>query len=383
MTATTDLAAIHSLAEFESLARERMEPAAFDYVAGGSWDELTLADNEAAWRRWRLRPRVLVDVDRIETATTVLGERISMPVAIAPMAAQALAHPDAEIGAARAAAAAGVPYCLSTVSSCSIEEVAQGAPDAIRWFQLYEHTDRTFTRRLCERAAEQGYRAILLTVDLPVVGYRERDRRHGFALDVHLGNFPGGHPGHGTAAESGYEALGHQQHLALTWTDVATVREWGGLPVVLKGIMTAEDARLAVEHGADAVIVSNHGARQLDRVLATADVLEEVVDAVGRRLPVWVDGGIRRGLDVLAALALGADAVLIGRPMYWALAAGGEAGVARALAILREELELGMALLGARTLDAITRDHLARDLRPLSAPSGRTSSSVLRELRER
>jgi isopentenyl diphosphate isomerase/L-lactate dehydrogenase-like FMN-dependent dehydrogenase len=383
MTATTDLAAIHSLAEFEGLARERMEPAAYDYVAGGSWDELTLADNEAAWRRWRLRPRVLVDVERVDAAREAFGRRLSMPVAIAPMAAQALAHPDAEVAMARAAASAGIPFCLSTVSSCSIEEVARGAPDAIRWFQLYEHTDRTFTRRLCERAAEHGYDAVLLTVDLPVVGYRERDRRHGFELDVHLGNFPGGHPGHGGEAETGYEALGHQRHLALGWADVATVRGWSGLPVVLKGIMTAEDARLAVEHGADAIVVSNHGARQLDRVLATADVLEEVVDAVGARLPVWVDGGIRRGLDVLVALALGADGVLIGRPMYWALAAGGEAGVARALAILREESELGMALLGARTLDGITRDHLARERRPMPAPSGRTSSSVLRELRER
>jgi isopentenyl diphosphate isomerase/L-lactate dehydrogenase-like FMN-dependent dehydrogenase len=276
------------------------------------------------------------------------------------MAAHGLAHPDAEIATARAAAAAGVPFTLSTVSTRSIEEVAAAIPDGVRWFQLYEHRDRAFTADLCRRAADAGYRALVLTVDLPVLGYRERDRRDGFALDVHLGNFPGGHPGHDDApgGETGYEALGHQQHLGLTWADVATVREWSGLPIVLKGIMTAEDARLAVEHGADAIVVSNHGARQLDRVPATADVLEEVVDEVGGRLPVWVDGGIRRGLDILAALALGADAVLVGRPVLWGLAAGGEAGVARVMAILREELELAMALLGTPTIASITRQHL-------------------------
>jgi isopentenyl diphosphate isomerase/L-lactate dehydrogenase-like FMN-dependent dehydrogenase len=349
------LDSIVSLAEFEPLARERMEPAAWDYVAGGSWDEVTLAANDDAWHRRRFRPRVMVDVSRVDAGSTMLGRRVSMPLAIAP--AHALAHPDAEIATARAAAAAEMPFTLSTVSSRSIEEVAEAVPDGERWFQLYEHRDREFTRELCRRAAAAGYRAIVLTVDLPIVGYRQRDRRNGFALDVPLGNFPGGHPGH-DAGETGYEALGHQQHVGLTWTDIDAVRAWCGLPVVLKGIMTAEDARLAVAHGADAIVVSNHGARQLDRVPATADILEEVVDAVEGRLPVWVDGGIRRGLDILAALALGADAVLIGRPILWALAVGGETGVARALAILREELELGMALLGTPTVADISRDHL-------------------------
>jgi isopentenyl diphosphate isomerase/L-lactate dehydrogenase-like FMN-dependent dehydrogenase len=357
-----DLDAVVSLAELEPLARARMRPSAWDYVAGGSWDELSLAENDAAWRHRRFRPRVLVDVSRIDPAAILLGSQASMPLAIAPMAAHGLAHPDAEIATARAAAAAGVPFTLSTVSTRSIEEVAEAVPDGVRWFQLYEHRERAFTADLCRRAVDAGYRALVLTVDLPVVGYRERDRRNRFELDVHLGNFPGGHPGRSGDApggETGYEALGHQQHLGLTWGDVAVVREWSGLPIVLKGIMTAEDARLAVEHGVDAIVVSNHGARQLDRVPATADVLEEIVDEVGGRLPVWVDGGIRRGLDILVALALGADAVLVGRPVLWGLAAGGEVGVERVLAILREELELGMALLGTPSIASITRRHLA------------------------
>jgi len=353
-----DLDGIVSVAEFEPLARERMEAAAFAYVAGGAWDESSLRENVEAWERRRFRPRVLVDVSTVDLSTTILGRHASMPLAIAPMAAHGLAHPDAELATAQAAAAAGVPFTLSTVSSRSIEEVAEAVPDGERWFQLYKHRDREFTQELCQRAASAGYRALLLTVDLPVIGYRERDRRNGFELDVPLGNFPGGHPGRDDA-ETGYEALGHQQHLGLTWADIATVREWCGLPIVLKGIMTAEDARLAVAHGVEAIVVSNHGARQLDRVQATADVLEEIVDAVEGRLPIWVDGGIRRGLDVLAALALGADAVLVGRPILWALAAGAEAGVARALAILGEELELGMALLGTPSISDVSRDHLA------------------------
>jgi isopentenyl diphosphate isomerase/L-lactate dehydrogenase-like FMN-dependent dehydrogenase len=355
------LAQIVSLAELEPLARASMRPSAWDYVAGGSWDELSLAENDAAWRYRRFRPRVLVDVSRIDPAAILLGSQASMPLAIAPMAAHGLAHPDAEIATARAAAATGVPFTLSTVSTRSIEEVAEAVPDGVRWFQLYEHRDRAFTADLCRRAADAGYRALVLTVDLPVVGYRERDRRNRFELAVHLGNFPGGHPGRSGDApggETGYGALGHQQHLGLTWGDVAVVREWSGLPIVLKGIMTAEDARLAVEHGVDAIVVSNHGARQLDRVPATADVLEEIVDEVAGRLPVWVDGGIRRGLDILVALALGADAVLVGRPVLWGLAAGGEAGVARVMAILREELELARALLGTPTIASITRQHL-------------------------
>jgi 4-hydroxymandelate oxidase len=350
---TVDLARVVSLAEYETLARERMEPAAFDYYAGGAWDEVTLRENVEAWRRRRFRPRVLTDLRRVDPSARLLDRPVAMPVAIAPMALHGLAHPDGELATARAAAAAGVPFILSTSSSRTIEEVA-AAPDGERWFQLYLVHDLAYTRGLVDRAVVAGYRAIVLTVDLPVVGYRERDRRSGFVLPP-MGNLvdaPAAPRGRYGEIEAQAAAIG------LTWADVPMIRGWSSLPLVLKGILTAEDARLAVEHGADAIVVSNHGARQLDRTPATADVLEEVVGAVGGRIPVWIDGGIRRGLDVLAALALGAEAVFLGRPVLWALAAGGEPGVERALAILREELELALPLLGVSKPAELTRDHL-------------------------
>ena len=351
------LASIVRLAEFEAIARERMAPAAFDYVAGGAGDEESLADNEASWRRYRIRPRVLVDVSAIDLTTTLLGAPVAMPLAVAPMASHGLAHPDAERATARAAAAAGVPFTLSTMSSHSLEEVAAAAPDGVRWFQLYVQEDRGFARLLVERAEASGYRAIVLTVDLPVLGNRERDRRHGFVLDVPLGNFDGrpdpevvGRPQHG--------ALGGIRHASLAWDELATIRSWTSLPIVLKGILTAEDARLGVEHGAAAIVVSNHGARQLDRVVAPADALEEVVAAVAGRAEVWVDGGVRRGIDVLIARALGADAVLIGRPFLWALATAGETGVTRALELLADECRVALALTGAPDLARIGRAHV-------------------------
>ena len=350
MTKASDkLAAVVTLADFEPLARAAMEPPAFDYVAGGSWDELTLADNEVAWRRRRFRPRVLIDVSTVDPSTTMLGRPVALPVAIAPMAVHGLAHPDGEIPTARAAAAAGIPFTLSTTSSRSIEEVAVGAPGGTRWFQLYPQSDPAVSRALVERAEAAEYNAIMLTVDMAVLGYRERDRRSGFLLPP-LGNFPGGVP------------VRPQDHLhhTVTWSDLSTIQGWSSLPLILKGIMTAEDARLAVEHGVEAIVVSNHGARQLDRVSAGVDVLEEVVAAVNGHLEVWVDGGVRRGLDIAIALAMGAQGVLIGRPVFWALAAGGAAGVERAIAILRDEFELSLALLGVRTPADIRPEHLVR-----------------------
>jgi 4-hydroxymandelate oxidase len=335
-----DLARIVSLLDFEPLARLAMEHGAYEYVAGGSWDEVTLGENVAAWRRRTLRPRVLVDVARVNAATTMLGEPCAMPVAIAPMAEAGTGHPDGDVAAARAAAAAGIPFILSTFSTRSIEEVAAAAPDATRWFQLYVQVDRERSRSMVERADAAGYRAIVVTVDLPVSGYRERELRTGFQ-----GPAPVAAPA-GLAADGAGESAGEQLARSLTWADLAAIRSWSPrLPLVLKGILSADDARLAVEHGADAIVVSNHGARQLDRVAATVDVLEEVVAAVGGRTEIWVDGGVRRGLDVAIALALGARGVLLGRPAFWALAAGGQAGVERALAIVREELETALALL--------------------------------------
>ena len=361
-----------SLLDFREIAAAVVEPAAFDYIDGGAWDELTLADNEAAWFEHRLRPRVLVDVSRIDPSTTLLGAPAAYPVAIAPMAAHGLAHPEAETGTARAAAGAGVPFIASTMSTRSLEEIATAAPDGTRWFQLYSQADPGRTRRLVERAAAAGYRAIVLTVDLPILGYRERDRRNGFDLSVPLGNFAadaagpthGDHgrgPAGGDDATSGYEVLDEDQARNLTWASLETIRSWsGGLPLVLKGVMTAEDARLAVEHGVDAIVVSNHGGRQLDRVLPPIDALSEIVEAVPAGTEVWVDGGVRRGLDIAIALALGARGVLVGRPILWALAAGGEAGARRALAILREEFEIALTLLGTATPADITPAHVVR-----------------------
>jgi 4-hydroxymandelate oxidase len=344
--ADAKLGAIVRLSEFEALAKAAMEPAAYDYIAGGSWDEISLAENDAAWLRRRLRPRVLVDVSTVDPSTTLLGAPTALPLAIAPMAIHGVAHRDGEVATARAAAAAGVPFILSTMSSRSIEDVAAAAPDGTRWFQLYLQGDPDASRSLVERAEAAGFGAIVLTVDLPVLGYRERDLHSGFELPA-LGNFTEARPTHRGVWKT------------WTWDDLAEIRRWSTLPLVLKGILTAEDGRLAVEHGVDCVVVSNHGARQLDRVPAPVDVLAEVVAVTRGRAEVWVDGGVRRGLDLAIALALGARGVLIGRPILWALAAGGEAGVARALAILREEFEVTMRLLGAPTSGDIGTDHLA------------------------
>jgi 4-hydroxymandelate oxidase len=334
-----------------------MEPAAFDYVAGGGWDELTLADNIAAWRRQRLRPRVLADVSGVETRTTMLGVPVSMPVAIAPMATQSLAHPHAESAMARAAASAGIPMILSTTASQSIETVAGAAPDGTNWFQLYVQADLGVSRSLVERAAAAGFSAIVLTIDLPVLGYRVRDRRSRFELPP-LGNFTEAPATHGSHGGDWLSALTDHLKTTLTWDDIARIRSWSSLPLVLKGILTVEDAHLAVEHGADAVVVSNHGARQLDRVAASVDVLAEIADAIAGRTEVWVDSGVRSGLDIVIARALGARGVLLGRPAYWALAVGGTPGVERALSILHEQLTRALALMGTPTPDDITRAHI-------------------------
>jgi len=361
------LAAV-SVADLERLAEQRMTPEAWDYVSGGAEDELTLADNVAAFRRRRFLPRVLVGGGATDTRTTLLGREVALPIGIAPVAAQALAHPDGELATARAAAGAAALFCLSTVSSRSLEEVAAAAPDGPRWFQLYVNEDARFTRRLVERAEAAGYGAIVLTVDLPVLGYREREKRRGWELDVPLGNFrePGGAAAAGDAARGDAERGGEvdldrlldTRHIGLTWQGLATLRDWTPLPIVLKGILHPEDARLAVEHGAAAVWVSNHGGRQLDRSPAALDALEAVVAAVGGRAEVYLDGGVRRGSDALMAIALGAQAVFTGRPFVHALGAGGQPAVEQVIAILRDELERAMALLGVATLADVRREHV-------------------------
>ena len=350
------LEGIVRLAEFEGPARERLHPAAWSYYASGAGDEHTLRDSTDAWSRYRLRPRVLVDVEVLDLRTTLLGREVAMPVGIAPAALHGLAHADGECATARAAAAASVLQVVSTVASRSIEDVAAAAPDAARWYQLYIQRDRGLSRALVERAEAAGYQAITLTVDLPVLGYRDDILRIDFdpGRDAYA-NIP-----QRAVWDSDIDDVLDFRSVGLTWDHLAEIRSWSSLPLVLKGILTAEDARLAMEHGADAVWVSNHGGRQLDRVAAPIDVLAEIVDAVDGRAEVYLDGGIRRGPDVAIALAMGARAVFTARPFLYALACAGEAGVARALGILRDELARTFSLLGVRTPAEITAGHVER-----------------------
>jgi isopentenyl diphosphate isomerase/L-lactate dehydrogenase-like FMN-dependent dehydrogenase len=335
-----------NLRDFEALARELVPSGPFGYYSSGAMDELTLVENEAAFARRRFRPRVLVDVSEIDTTATLLGTKVSQPFGIAPTGLHALVHPEGECVTARAAMESGVMFCASTRSSRSLEEIA-AACDGPRWFQLYTQ-DNTGPRseRLVRRATEAGYSAIVLTVDLPVSGRRERELRHTWDFGANpFGNFAG-------------EVDGPDVAKTFSWRDVPWLRKTTPLPIVLKGIMTAEDTRLAIEHGIDAVWVSNHGGRQLDRTSATIDVLEEVADAAAGRLEVYLDGGVRRGTDVATALALGARAVFVGRPMLYALACDGADGVRLALDLLGQELRNVMALLGTPSLGDITRAHV-------------------------
>lgn len=347
------------LAEFEVIARARMDPAAYAYYAGGAADESTMADSVAGFARFRLRPRVLRDVSHVDPSTTLLGRRVPWPFGLAPNAAQVLAHPEGECATARAAASAGIVMCVSTFSNKPIEDICAAAPGGHRWFQLYVHQERDVAEEMIRRAAAAGYEAIVVTVDLPVAGYRERELRQPYrwSEETAFGNL-----GASTKGKEILELLGGLVNAALTWDDLAWIRDVAGLPVVVKGILTGEDAALAVEHGAAGVWVSNHGGRQLDRVPATIDVLEEVVAAVQGRAEVYLDGGIRRGTDVVTALALGARAVFLGRPYLYALAAGGEAGVARAIRLLADETENAMALLGATTVDELEPPHVRRPI---------------------
>lgn len=348
-----------NLSEYEALARERLERSAWSYYAGGADDEVTLRENPLAWQRLRLRPRVLVDVSGVDTACRVLGHTLSMPVLTAPCALNRLAHPDGERAVARATAGAGVIQVLSTVSSESLEDVA-GAADGMRWFQLYCYTDRGITADLVRRAEGAGYSAIVLTVDLPVLGRREREIRDGFTVPdgVTMRNLE---PyakdvmpdAAGTTALARY--VNERWDARLTWDVIAWLKSVTRLPIVVKGILTHEDARLAVQHGAAAIVVSNHGGRQLDTVLTGAEALPEVVAAAEGKCEVLVDGGVRRGTDVVKAIALGARAVLIGRPYLWGLAVDGEAGVARVLRLLRDEIGLAMALVGRLSVGEIDR----------------------------
>ncbi len=328
--------------DYEALARERLDGNAWEYFRGGAGDETTLRANRNALERWKLQPRVLVDVSAVDTATTVLGTHVTAPILVAPVALQKLAHPEGEAATARAAAAAGTIMILSTSATLRPGAVAEAAPGAPRWFQVYVFRDRAVTQALIDEACEHGYSALVLTVDVPILGRREGAVRSGFHI-----------PDEFEVAGDIFDDIDP----SVSWRDI----EWvagHGLPVVLKGVLTAQDARLGVEHGAAAIVVSNHGGRQLDGVPASIDALPRVVEAVAGRAEVLLDSGVRRGVDVLRARALGARAVLVGRPVVYALAAAGEQGVVHVLQLLREEVELGLRLLGCPSVAEVSREHV-------------------------
>jgi len=330
--------------EYAKLAQERMNPAYWDYYHGGSDDEVTLRTSRAAYERIQLRPRVLVDISNCDTSTTVLGTPISMPILVAPMALHCLAHPEGECATAQGAGMAGTLMIASTTATKNIEEIAQAATGPL-WFQLYVYPSFEVAEKLVRRAETAGYRAIVLTVDLPRLGRREKDIRNNMTIPpspYYEANFVD------------VEKEG-QSWVPLTWESLSWLRSITSLPILLKGILTAEDALLAVEHGVDGIVVTNHGGRQLDTAIPSIEALPEVVEAVAGRCEVYLDGGIRRGTDVLKALALGARAVLLGRPVLWGLAVNGAEGVRHVLELLHNELELDMALAGRPTLDSIDR----------------------------
>lgn len=372
-----------SISDLRELARRRLPRPLFDFVDGGAGAETTLRENEEAFARLRLMPRYPVDVSRRTARTTILGYNASMPLVLAPVGFAGLLFPDGEQGAARAAAHAEIPFCLSTNSLASVEEIGACAQSSERWFQLYFLKDRAWMQTLVQRAAASGFRVLCVTIDLPVAGRRARDIRNGFALPLRptlrtalhfatrldwlrgmagqklrIGNFEG--LGKSSNFTGVAELVAGLFDPSASWDDLAQLREaWHG-PLVIKGVMHPEDAQRAIEIGADAIVVSNHGGRQLEDAPATMDVLSEVVAAVNGRIPVFVDGGVRRGADVVKALALGATACMIGRAFAWGLAAAGEQGVARALSILTEETDVALALLGVTSTAELGEQHLWR-----------------------
>ena len=350
-----------SLEELEREARHAIGEMAYAYYAGGADDERLLEANVAAWGHWQLHPHVLAGVADVDTATTLLDTPVSSPVAVAPTAIQGLAHPDGEVATARGAAAVGALMILSSLATCPLEEVAVAAPGAPRWMQVYILRERTRTAELVARASSHGYGALVLTVDAPVSGLRLREWRTGMHLpdDLALPNLAGDSTD--SAREGGFMAVVTRAfEPSLTPDDVGWLAGLSSLPVVVKGVQRADDAVRSVDAGAAAVVVSNHGARQLADAPPTADVLAEIVDAVAGRAEVYVDGGIRRSPDVVKALALGARATLVGRPSLWALAAGGADGVAQLLRWYEAELRRAMALVGARNVAAVDRGLVRR-----------------------
>lgn len=345
-----------TLDDYEAEARERLSRMAYDYYAGGSGTESTLRENRAAFGRWVIRPRVLAAAAEVDLRTTILGQEVACPIVVAPTAFQRLAHPDGELATARAAGSLGTLMVLSTISTVSLEDVARTG--VRRWFQLYVMRDRGLSAELVARAHAAGYGAVMLTVDTPLLGRRLRDERNRFDLPpgIEMANLPGvpltkpDEPGSALAAY-----FGADHDATLSWRDLEWVRSLAPVPLVLKGVLTAEDARLAVEAGVDGIVISNHGGRQLDGAAASLDALPEVVEAAGDRVEVLMDGGVRSGSDALKALGLGARAVMVGRPVLWGLAVGGEDGVRSVLEMLRDDLALAMTLAGRASVGSIDR----------------------------
>ena len=352
--------------DWEAGARERLEQGPFDYVAGGAGSEATVRANREAFERRRLRPRMLTGNAERDLSVEVLGLRSPAPFLLGPVGVLSIVHPEAELGVARASKATGVPMVLSSAASTSLEDVAAELGESQRWFQLYWWGDRELAGSLVDRAGAAGYGAIVVTLDTLTLGWRDRDLRNGYLP------FLGGEglaqffsdplfrerldaPPEEDLQTASLMALAAFPNLALTWSDLAWLRERTELPVVLKGILTAEDARLALDHGVDGIVVSNHGGRQVDGAVASLDALVEVRDVVGTDATVLMDGGIRRGSDIVKALALGADAVLLGRLYAYGLAVGGAAGVEAVIRQLAAELDLTMALAGARSVRELDR----------------------------
>lgn len=352
--------------DFEERAKKVLPKMTYDYYRSGADEERTLRANRKAFRRWEIWPRILVDVSELDLRATVLGCEVAFPILVAPTAYHRLAHPEGEAASARGAADAGTIFILSTLSTTSIEEVA-AASAGPKWFQLYVHKDRGLTKSLVERAQGAGYLAIVLTVDAPILGRRLADERNDFALPegmsmVNLASYAG--DASQAAEGSALGAYAASRHDAsLSWNDIGWLRSITSLPLLIKGVLRADDAARAADAGVEGIVVSNHGARQLDGAPPTIEALPQVVDAVAGRCEVLMDGGIRFGTDVLKALALGAKVVLVGRPVLWGLAVDGAAGVTRVLALLRDELSTAMALAGCPNLASIDRDLVRRATR--------------------
>ncbi len=358
----TRLERVLTVRDAERIARAVLPKQAYDYYRSGADAERTLRENIRAFRRWEIDYRVLVDVAHRDTSVTILGESLASPILVAPTAYHRMAHPDGEAGTARAAAKAGTLMVVSTLATTKLEEVA-AASSGPKWFQLYVHKDRGFTRALVERAHAAGYKALVLTVDAPFLGRRLADERNGFALPPGLvmanllEAIPSG-PDVDRSMLARYVAARHDA--SITFRDLDALRSIAPMPLLVKGVVRGDDAARALDSGADGVIVSNHGGRQLDGSPASLDALVRVRDAVGDRGLVLMDGGIRWGTDVLKAIALGARAVLVGRPVIWGLAAGGEAGVLRVLELLRGELSTAMALAGCASIADVTEGLVRR-----------------------